>query len=158
MRRNDGQGRPFVRDTGGAPDRWEVSAMEEVRLSPRERRILAEMERELAENGGRTPSTDAPGERPDRPSVPDGSRAPDGRDGTDASRGPARWRGPYRSPDRWAVRGTALLGAVALALLVSAVVTAAPVLTWVFAVVWVVALTCLLRMVIRWSRKMRTRT
>ncbi|WMX48382.1 hypothetical protein RGF97_31235 [Streptomyces roseicoloratus] len=42
---------------------------------------------------------------------------------------------------------------MALLLLVSAVATESPALIWSFAVVWVLILVCLLRLLVRWSRR-----
>ncbi|MET9436431.1 DUF3040 domain-containing protein [Streptomyces sp. NPDC006551] len=113
--------------------------MEEARLSQRERRILAEIERELRE--------DAPLER----------RLRTMRRGAGLPALSAHGRRERRR-DRRAALGTALSGLLALSLLVSAVATGAPVLIWAFAAVWVVTLVCLLRLVIHWSTKTRTRT
>ncbi|MGW0465140.1 hypothetical protein ACWDX6_07710 [Streptomyces sp. NPDC003027] len=124
--------------------------MEEARLSPRERRILAEIERELREDAPREP-----GPRTTRRAR--GQRRGAGQPaGTHHGRRD-RWDRRDRR-DRLAALGTALSGALTLALLVSAVVTGAPVLVWAFAAVWVVTLVCLLRLVIHWSTKTRTKT
>lgn len=137
--------------------------MEEVRLSPRERRILAEIERELGREWGPEPGEDASPERPPERGPrttrrgigqPTGTHRRDGRD----RRGQRDGSDRRDRRDRMAAVGTALSGALALTLLVSAVVTGAPVLVWAFAAVWGVTLVCLLRLVIHWSTKTRTRT
>ncbi|MEV7282353.1 DUF3040 domain-containing protein [Streptomyces sp. NPDC093111] len=95
--------------------------MDEARLSPRERRILEEIEQGLG-----TDRSFARGLRAGHP-------------------GP-RLRRPGG-------RATALLGAVALTLFVTAVATESPPLIWAFAAVWVVTLVCLLRLLLDWSRR-----
>ncbi|MFI8828701.1 DUF3040 domain-containing protein [Streptomyces sp. NPDC053431] len=110
--------------------------MDGAQLSPRERRILAEIEHELGEDPvfARTLTS---GRRP---------------------RFPSRWRAsrnvarPPRT-GRLLRATTFLLGPVAIALFVIAVVTESPVLIWAFALAWVLTLVCLLRLVLRWSRR-----
>ncbi|MER7622214.1 DUF3040 domain-containing protein [Streptomyces sp. NPDC126503] len=104
--------------------------MDDVRLSPRERRILAEIEEEL---GRDEPLARRLG------TAPGGLRLPDQ---------PAP--GTYRLRPALAL---AALGAATLALLVLAVTTEAPVLIWAFAAAWVLTLVVLLRLVVRWSRR-----
>ncbi|GAA2770871.1 DUF3040 domain-containing protein [Streptomyces showdoensis] len=97
--------------------------MDEARLSPRERRILAEIEQGLGA---------------------DRSLARGLRSGRPRHRPRIRLLGG---------RATLLLGAVALGLFVAAVATESPPLIWAFAVVWVVTLVCGLRLLLRWSRR-----
>ncbi|MER8047740.1 hypothetical protein [Streptomyces sp. NPDC094032] len=109
--------------------------MDEARLSPRERRILEEIEQGLG-----TDRSLARGLRTGHP---------------------ARWhRHPrpglhhpglrFRRPGG---RVTALLGVAALALFVAAVATESPALIWAFAAVWVVTLVSVLRLLLGWSRR-----
>ncbi|MEU6932433.1 DUF3040 domain-containing protein [Streptomyces sp. NPDC046385] len=98
--------------------------MDEARLSPRERRILEEIEQSLGA---------------------DRSLARGLRTGH-AGRHGLRLRRPGG-------RATALLGAVALTLFVTAVATESPALIWAFAAVWVVTLVCLLRLLLDWSHR-----
>ncbi|MFE5795993.1 DUF3040 domain-containing protein [Streptomyces sp. NPDC056503] len=98
--------------------------MDEARLSAHERRVLAEIERDLSAD-----------ERLARHM---------------AGRRPALR--PPRSTGRGGL-GAAALGAATLALLVLAVVTSTPALIWAFAAVWVVTLLLLLRLVVRWTRR-----
>ncbi|MCT4357001.1 DUF3040 domain-containing protein [Streptomyces sp. Je 1-79] len=102
--------------------------MDEVRLSRRELRALAEIEQAL--------SADVALER--------GLRDP--------RRKGAHAQGP---PRRSAVVAGVLLGILSLALLTLAVVTGEPALIWAFATVWVITLSCLLRLVVRWSRQLK---
>ncbi|MEU9702585.1 hypothetical protein [Streptomyces sp. NPDC047981] len=112
--------------------------MEEPRLSHRERRILAEMERDLLAD-----MSDAPPK--------DGSRRTR-RLGGGGRRGarPGRRHAPAVV--------VALLGVLSLGLLVLAVTTGEPALVWAFAVTWVLTVTGLLRLVIRWSRHLKPRS
>ncbi|MEU5216659.1 DUF3040 domain-containing protein [Streptomyces sp. NPDC020807] len=105
--------------------------MEESRLSPRERRVLAEIEEQLREQ--------------DEPL---------------ARRLGAMKRGPLLgAPSAVDLRrklpglAVAALGAATLALLVLAVAIGTPVLIWAFAAVWVLTLIGLLLLVVRWSRR-----
>ncbi|MGW4162459.1 DUF3040 domain-containing protein [Streptomyces sp. NPDC004788] len=93
------------------------------RLSPRERRILDEIEQDLA--------TDASFAR---------------------ALGTRRLRIRFR---RVRLLGPAavVFGAAAVALFAAAVATGIPVLMGGFAVVWVLTLVCLLRLLLRWSRR-----
>ncbi|MGW2014806.1 hypothetical protein [Streptomyces sp. NPDC001927] len=120
--------------------------MDEARLSQRERRILAEMERDL-----RADTSPEDGSR-DGVSPGDGSRGdvvPD-----DVS--PERGRSPVR---RHALAvAVVLLGVLTLGLLVLAVMSGEPALIWAFAVMWVLTLTCLMKLVIRWSRHLKPRS
>ncbi|MEV6246073.1 DUF3040 domain-containing protein [Streptomyces sp. NPDC051742] len=104
--------------------------MEEARLSERERRILAEIEEQLDQD-----ETLAHRLRTMR-------------------RGP---RLPLRQPSaarrRMTALGVAALGALSLTLLVLAVATEAPPLIWAFAATWVLTLVTLLRLVVRWSKR-----
>lgn len=113
--------------------------MEEARLSQRERRILAEIENDLRK--------DEPLDRRLR-TMRRGTPLP-----KDVARGVRGGVRRHRSG-----LGVALLGALTLALLVLAVATEAPALIWAFAAVWVLTLCCLLRLVIRWSRRLHERT
>ncbi|MEU6988071.1 hypothetical protein ABZ946_32350 [Streptomyces sp. NPDC046324] len=112
--------------------------MEEARLSPREQRVLAEIEETLGE--------DAPLERGFRTmgAEPAGHRA-------------RKRPGPGPGGRREAMAVT-VLGGLALVLLVLAVVTAEPALIWAFAAVWVITLSGLLRLVVRWSRRLKPRS
>ncbi|MFJ8660143.1 DUF3040 domain-containing protein [Streptomyces sp. NPDC093795] len=102
--------------------------MDEARLSERERRILAEIEQRLEE---------------DQP-LARGLRT--------MRRGPLRRAdGGRRGPT---VLGLCALGAATLVLLVLAVATEAPILIWAFAATWVLTLVTLLRLVVRWTRRM----
>ncbi|MFF9011731.1 hypothetical protein ACF09C_01990 [Streptomyces sp. NPDC014870] len=112
--------------------------MDEPRLSQRERRILAEMERDL-----RADMSDA--------SPEDGSRR------RRRLGGGGRPSGRPGHGHALAVV-VALLGVLSLGLLVLAVATGEPALVWVFAVTWVLTVTGLLRLVIRWSRHLRPRS
>jgi hypothetical protein len=104
--------------------------MDEARLSRREQRILDEIEEALREDEA----------------LEHGLR-------TMRSGGGRRFTvGGHR-----AALGVALLGALTLGLLVLAVTTGRPGLIWAFAAVWVVTLSCLLRLVIRWSRNLDTK-
>lgn len=93
------------------------------RLSPRERRILDEIEQDL---------------------------------GTDASfaraLGARRLRIRFRTA-RLVGPAAAVSGAAAVVLFVAAVATGTPVLMWGFAGVWALTLVCLLRLLLRWSRR-----
>ncbi|MEU8545272.1 DUF3040 domain-containing protein [Streptomyces sp. NPDC048717] len=107
--------------------------MDGSRLSPRERRILDEIEHDLAEDASLArllgaPAPEAPrhGGRPRRPSL----------------------RRPLRP-----AAVAAVLAPVVLALLVVAVVTGAPGLVWAFAAVWALSLVLLTRLLLRWSRR-----
>lgn len=104
--------------------------MDDVRLSPRERRILAEIEEELGRDEplARRLGTTRSGLRLPDPPAP----------------------GTYRLRPALAL---AALGAATLALLVLAVTTEAPALIWAFAAAWVLTLVVLLRLVVRWSRR-----
>ncbi|MEV6327794.1 DUF3040 domain-containing protein [Streptomyces sp. NPDC051909] len=99
--------------------------MDGARLSPRERRILAEIEEDLAADSGFARSLGA------------------GRTRLRARLGSGRFAGPV----------AALLGPVAVVLLVVAVATGATALVWAFAAAWVLTLLCLLRLLVRWSRR-----
>ncbi|MFF5938861.1 hypothetical protein [Streptomyces sp. NPDC012508] len=109
--------------------------MDRARLSPRERRVLAEIEETLGEDaslerGLRTMSAERAGRR--------------------------AWEQPGPGPGgRREAMAVTLLGGLALVLLVLAVVTAEPALIWAFAAVWVITLSGLLRLVIRWSRRLK---
>ncbi|MEU7296996.1 DUF3040 domain-containing protein [Streptomyces exfoliatus] len=100
--------------------------MEEARLSERERRILAEIEEQLDQD------------EPLAHRLRTMRRAP---------------RLPLR-PASAARRRMTALGALSLTLLVLAVATEAPPLIWAFAATWVLTLVTLLRLVVRWSRRM----
>ncbi|MGC4996765.1 MULTISPECIES: DUF3040 domain-containing protein [unclassified Streptomyces] len=106
--------------------------MKEVRLSPYEKRVLAEMERSLS----RDP---APARRLGAARV--------------AHPGPlARLRGrPHALP----VAVTAF-AVVSLTLLAVAVAYAHPVLLWIFAATWLLTLAGLIRLTLRWSRGWRS--
>ncbi|MEE1820507.1 hypothetical protein PUR59_36520 [Streptomyces sp. SP18ES09] len=115
--------------------------MDEARLSARERRVLAEIERELDRDVllARRMRTMRRLRRPHVPSIPgSGSRH--------VSLGGAA------GSHLLAVTVT-LLGALTLALLVRGVVTGAPVVIWAFAGVWALNLTGLLLLVVRWTRR-----
>ncbi|MFB7512630.1 DUF3040 domain-containing protein [Streptomyces sp. NPDC056144] len=105
--------------------------MDEARLSPRERRVLAEIEEQLQEQ-------DEPLAR---------------RLGA-MKRGP-RFAVPSMADTRRRLPGLGVtaLGLTTLALLVLAVATGAPALIWAFAAVWVLTLIGLLLLVVRWSRR-----
>ncbi|MFG3346123.1 DUF3040 domain-containing protein [Streptomyces sp. NPDC048018] len=109
--------------------------MDGAQLSPRERRILEQIEHDLDEDAAlaRTFST---GHRPRRRASPAGSRA-------HRILGSGRLAGP----------AAAVLGPVAVVLFVIAVVTESAALIWAFAVVWVLTLICLMRLVLRWSHR-----
>ncbi|MCX2181364.1 DUF3040 domain-containing protein [Streptomyces sp. SKN60] len=94
-------------------------------LSPRERRILAEIEEDLAADSGFARALGA------------------GRTRLRARLGSGRFAGP----------AVALLGPMAMVLLVVAVANGATALVWAFAAVWVLTLLCLLRLLVRWSRR-----
>ncbi|MCX5394883.1 DUF3040 domain-containing protein [Streptomyces sp. NPDC006482] len=104
--------------------------MEEVRLSARERRALAEIEEQLDRD------------------EPLAERLRTMRNGPGLS-APSLSGGRRRLP----VLGVAVLGVMALALLVLAVATEVPALIWAFAAVWVLTLVGLLGLVVRWSRR-----
>ncbi|WP_411108991.1 DUF3040 domain-containing protein [Streptomyces sp. c-19] len=105
--------------------------MEEARLSERERRILAEIEEQLDQ---------------DEP-LAHRLRA--------MRRGPRLPRRPASTARRrMTALGVAALGALSLTLLVLAVATEAPPLIWAFAATWVLTLVILLRLVVRWSKRM----
>ncbi|MEU4107555.1 DUF3040 domain-containing protein [Streptomyces sp. NPDC027717] len=106
--------------------------MKEVRLSPYEKRVLAEMERSLS----RDPAT-ARRLRAARVAHP----------------GPlSRLRGRSRALP---VAVTAL-AVVSLTLLAVAVAYAHPVLLWIFAATWLLTLAGLIRLTLRWSRGWRS--
>ncbi|MEU7023000.1 DUF3040 domain-containing protein [Streptomyces sp. NPDC046203] len=108
--------------------------MDGSRLSPRERRILDEIEHDLAEDASLARLLGAPA-----PEAPRHGGRP-------------RRRSSFRRP----VRPTAVavvLTPVVLALLVVAVVTGAPGLVWAFAAVWALSLVLLTRLLLRWSRR-----
>ncbi|MGA5065118.1 DUF3040 domain-containing protein [Streptomyces exfoliatus] len=105
--------------------------MEEARLSERERRILAEIEEQLDQD------------EPLAHRLRTMRRAP---------RLPLRPASAARR--RMTALGVAALGALSLTLLVLAVATEAPQLIWAFAATWVLTLVTLLRLVVRWSRRM----
>ncbi|WP_137991064.1 hypothetical protein [Streptomyces vilmorinianum] len=109
--------------------------MDEARLSQRERRILAEIEESLSE--------DESLERGLRTMRREGGSAR-GRDGV---RHGLRGHLP--------ALGVALLGVLTLGLLALAVATGEPALIWAFAAVWVLTLCGLLRLVMRWSRRVK---
>ncbi|MEU2546806.1 DUF3040 domain-containing protein [Streptomyces roseolus] len=98
--------------------------MDEARLSPHERRVLAEIEADLNADARlvRRMAGRPPGPRPPRIR---------GRRG----------------------RGAALLAVVTLTLLVLAAATSAPALIWAFAAAWAATLVLLLRAVVRWTRR-----
>ncbi|MDT9691336.1 hypothetical protein Q5762_23915 [Streptomyces sp. P9(2023)] len=116
--------------------------MDEARLSQRERRILAEIEQALSEDvslerGMRTMSRKRPRVR----------------------RAAAGAGGAGRPGRRHALAlSVSLLGMLTLGLLVLAVATGEPVLIWAFAAAWVLTLTGLLRLVIRWSHRLRPKS
>ncbi|MFD7976426.1 DUF3040 domain-containing protein [Streptomyces sp. NPDC059071] len=99
--------------------------MDGAKLSPRERRILAEIEEDLRADTGLARALGAA--RPRR-----------------------RFRLVSGSLTAW---GAALLAPLAVVLLVTAIATEAPALIWSFAVVWVLTLTCLMRLLLQWSRR-----
>ncbi|MFD5326244.1 DUF3040 domain-containing protein [Streptomyces sp. NPDC127092] len=99
--------------------------MDGAKLSPRERRILAEIEEDLCTDTGLARALGSG--RPRR-----------------------RFRLGSGTPTGW---GAALLAPLAVVLLVTAVATEAPALIWSFAVVWVLTLVCLMRLLLRWSRR-----
>ncbi|MFF2780481.1 DUF3040 domain-containing protein [Streptomyces sp. NPDC058052] len=102
--------------------------MEEIRLSARERRVLAEIEEDLCADDGLARRMAG---RRSRPRLP----RPRGRGGGAA------------------MLGVAVLGAATLALLVLAVATSAPALVWAFAATWAATLILLLRLAVRWTRR-----
>ncbi|MFC8277645.1 hypothetical protein ACFUJR_34955 [Streptomyces sp. NPDC057271] len=69
-----------------------------------------------------------------------------------------RGRPGHGPADRREAVAVTLLGAVALVVPVLAVVTAEPALIWAFAAVWVITLSGLLRLVVRWSRRLKPRS
>ncbi|MFD3944341.1 hypothetical protein [Streptomyces sp. NPDC058579] len=115
--------------------------MEEARLSQRERRILAEMERDLRADVS-----------PEEGAREDGAREDGARDDVSPERGP---RPGHRHGLTVVV---VLLGVLTLGLLVLAVASGEPALIWAFAGMWVLTLTCLLKLVIRWSRHLKPKS
>ncbi|XIE77414.1 DUF3040 domain-containing protein [Streptomyces sp. SBR177] len=99
--------------------------MDGAKLSPRELRILAEIEEDLAADTGFARALGA------------------GRTRLRARLGSGRFAGP----------AAAFLGPLAIVLLAVAVATGTAAVVWVFAVVWVLTLLCLLRLLMRWSRR-----
>lgn len=104
--------------------------MDEVRLSARELRALAEIEEQLDQDESLAHRLRTM-RRGLRLSVP--------------SAGAARRRLP--------ALGVVALGVTTVTLLVLAVGTEEPALIWAFAAVWVLTLVSLLRLVVRWSRR-----
>ncbi|MGW6392955.1 DUF3040 domain-containing protein [Streptomyces sp. NPDC055103] len=104
--------------------------MDEVRLSARELRALAEIEEQLDQD------------------------EPLARRLRTMSRG-LRWSVPSAAGvrRRLPVLGVVALGLTTVTLLVLAVGTEAPALIWAFAATWVLTLTSLLNLVVRWSRR-----
>ncbi|MFF0484651.1 DUF3040 domain-containing protein [Streptomyces sp. NPDC004435] len=101
--------------------------MDETRLSAYERRVLAEIEEDL--------------------------RGDAGLDRRMAGRRPSpRLPGPRATA--WRRLAAVALGAATVTLLVLAVATSAPALIWAFAAVWVATLVLLLRLAIRWTRRL----
>ncbi|MFF0433903.1 DUF3040 domain-containing protein [Streptomyces sp. NPDC004327] len=92
-------------------------------LSPRERRILDEIAHDLGADASLARSLGGRGTR-------------------------IRFRG-----GRLTGPAAVFLGSLALALFVAAVASGSPVLIWVFAAVWALTLVCLLRLLLRWSRR-----
>ncbi|MGW6536951.1 DUF3040 domain-containing protein [Streptomyces sp. NPDC055051] len=99
--------------------------MDEIRLSAYERRVLAEIE--------------------------EGLRGDDG-----LVRRMAGHRSSPRRPHATGRRrlAAAVLAATTMTLLVLAVATSAPALIWAFAAVWVASLVLLLRLAVRWTRRL----
>ncbi|MFE1232475.1 DUF3040 domain-containing protein [Streptomyces sp. NPDC058745] len=109
--------------------------MDGPRLSPRERRILAELEEDLRR----------------------GDLAPDphtGRTGRSGHPSAGRARRAGRRPSG---RVLVVLGVVSLALLVLGIATEKAALIWAFTAVWVLTLIWLMRLVIRWTRRLQNR-
>ncbi|MFJ3659591.1 DUF3040 domain-containing protein [Streptomyces sp. NPDC090119] len=106
--------------------------MKEVRLSPHEKRVLAEMERALS----RDPAL-ARRLAEIRVMRPGATAAPHGR------------------PHTLAIAVIAF-AVVSLTLLAVAVAYAHPVLLWVFAATWLLTLAGLIRLTLRWSRGWRS--
>ncbi|MFJ3583200.1 hypothetical protein ACIPPS_13345 [Streptomyces sp. NPDC090127] len=141
--------------------------MDEARLSERERRILAEIERDLSEDVGLERGLRTMGRR--RRRLRAGRRKPEADDsgGTPGRRmaGRPALGTAGGTPDRTSARpgrrghalavSVALLGLLALGLLVVAVATATTALIWAFAAVWSVTLIGLLCLVVRWSRRLK---
>ncbi|MFF8606891.1 DUF3040 domain-containing protein [Streptomyces sp. NPDC015346] len=128
--------------------------MDESPLSQHERRVLAEIEDALRE--------DASLERRLRTMRGGGlghavRKGPGHGPGDGPGQAPRNGSGHGLRRHLLALAG-ALLGALTLALLVLAVATGEPALTWAFAAAWVLTLTCLLRLVIRWSRRLASRS
>ncbi|MFE4593866.1 hypothetical protein [Streptomyces laurentii] len=111
--------------------------MDGSRLSPRERRILDEIEQDLAEDTSLARLLGAP-------PPPAGPRR--------RHRLRPSWHRPSRRASRSAAVA-AVLGPVALVLFVVAVVTGTPGLAWAFIAVWVLTLVFLTRLLLRWSRR-----
>ncbi|MEV5974018.1 hypothetical protein [Streptomyces sp. NPDC051921] len=118
--------------------------MDEAQLSPRERRILEEIEHDLDEDTALA-RTLATGHRP---------RFRGGRSGSGPGARSGRLTG-HRALGAGRFTGLAalVLVPVALVLFVIAVATGSSVLIWTFAAVWVLTLTCVLRLLLRWSRR-----
>ncbi|MFE7511306.1 hypothetical protein ACFU8I_08785 [Streptomyces sp. NPDC057540] len=115
--------------------------MDEARLSARERRVLAEIERDLDRDVllARRLRTMRRLRRPHVPSIPGlGSRR--------VPRAGAAGR-------HLLALAVALLGALTLTLLVMGVVTGAPAVIWAFAGVWALTLAGLLLLMVRWTRR-----
>ncbi|MEU8518768.1 DUF3040 domain-containing protein [Streptomyces sp. NPDC048577] len=107
--------------------------MDGPRLSPRERRVLAEMEEDLRKNVlARDPR------KPHR-----GRRLP-----------VPRARGERRRPSGVVL---AVLATAALVLLILGIVTERAGFIWAFTAVWVLTLIWLLRLVIHWTRRLQER-
>ncbi|GGT78993.1 MULTISPECIES: DUF3040 domain-containing protein [Streptomyces] len=124
--------------------------MDETPLSQHERRVLAEIEDALRE--------DALLERRLR-TMRRGGLGHAVRKGPGRGPGEGRTRkGRHGVRGRLAALGVTLLGMLTLALLVLAVATGEPALTWAFAAAWVLTLSCLLRLVVRWSRRLASRS
>ncbi|MFF7382016.1 DUF3040 domain-containing protein [Streptomyces griseoluteus] len=103
--------------------------MKDVRLSAREKRVLAEMERTL----GRDPALVRRLQEMRAPlAVPAGRRS------------------------RALTTAVIAFAAVSLTLLAVAIAYAHPVLLWVFAGTWLLTLAGLIRLTLRWSRGMRS--
>ncbi|MFJ9576836.1 hypothetical protein ACIRQF_10705 [Streptomyces sp. NPDC101191] len=113
--------------------------MDGAQLSPRERRILEQIEHDLDEDAALA-HTFATGHRT---RLRTGRRASATGFGKRRTVGSGRLTGP----------AAALLGLVAVVLFVSAVATGSAALIWAFAVVWVLTLTCVMRLVLRWSHR-----
>ncbi|MFD4725035.1 DUF3040 domain-containing protein [Streptomyces seoulensis] len=103
--------------------------MKDVRLSPHEKRVLAEMERAL----GRDPALARRLQE---------MRAP--------------LAAPARRRSRALTAAVLAFAVVSLTLLGVAVAYAHPVLLWVFAATWLLTLAGLVRLTLRWSRGMRS--